>query len=115
MDRGEWREWGEDHFVIEVLNFPGRAVVMFGDPRWSGPCRQTHQLLRRLAPGFPAVRVGLVNMSDSPLLCARFDARAMPTVVVFEAGQEARRVVGCHQEEEWRVLLGGEASARAED
>lgn len=81
---------------------------MFGDPRWSGPCHFTRLALERLAPQMPGVLFGVVNVSDSPVLCDRFRADAMPTVIVFERGAEVRRVIGWRRDEEWRSLLVGD-------
>lgn len=100
-----FKEWGEADFGREVLGFGGRAVVMFGDSRWSSPCRMTRLALSRLAAESPGVLFGEVNMTDSPDLCRRFRAEAMPTVVVFENGVEVRRVIGWRRDEEWPGLL----------
>jgi thioredoxin-like negative regulator of GroEL len=102
------REWGEADFDREVLASGSRAVVMFGDPRWSSPCHMTRRALLRLVPQMPGLLFGVVNMADSPRLCQRFRAYAMPTVIVFEKGVEVRRVVGWRREEEWPGLLAAE-------
>jgi thioredoxin 1 len=102
------QEWGEERFTRKVLNFPGRAVVMFGDPRWSSPCHQTRRHLARLAPQYPEVLIGVVNVSDHWDLAYRYGAMALPTVVVFEAGREVHRVIGVRAEAVWRELLSGE-------
>lgn len=105
------KEWSEADFDREVLSFAGRAVVMFGDPRWSSPCHHTRCVLERLASQVPGVLVGIVNISDSTELYLRFRTDAMPTVIVFENGIEVRRVSGWRQDEEWRDLLSGNGTS----
>jgi hypothetical protein len=106
---GLFREWNEETFGRELLNFPGRAVVLFGEPSWSSPCHLTRRALSRLASEFPDALVGLVTAS-APGLWQRLRVTVTPTVIVFEAGREVRRVVGLHPDEFWREVLGGQAA-----
>jgi hypothetical protein len=96
MRRGGLPEWSEADFDRAVLNFPGRAVVLFG------VCFRTRLALERLSPAFPGVLVGVVTSSR---LCQRFGAVGV-AVVIFDAGRAVKRLIGPQTDMGLRGLLG---------
>jgi thioredoxin len=62
---------------------------------WCGPCRAIAPVLEKLVEG-QGDRLSLVkvNVDESPELAARYEVRAIPTILLFKDGKIVDRVVG---------------------
>jgi thioredoxin 2 len=62
---------------------------------WCGPCRQVSPALEQLARELAGrVKLVKVNVDNSPQLSRRFDAQAIPTLLILRSGQVAARQTG---------------------
>jgi len=81
-------------FEQEVLKSEGPVLVDFWAP-WCGPCRAMAPHFERAARSLKdRVRLVKVNTEDAPGLAARYNIRAIPTLVLFRNGAEAKRMSG---------------------
>jgi len=94
------------NFDGEVLKSPLPFLLDFGAV-WCAPCRALAPVVERLADELLGkVRVGKLDIDDSPSVASKFAIRGVPTVVVFKDGKESGRLVGVTSKENLVKLLG---------
>lgn len=83
-----------ENFTSEVLNSETPVVVDFWAV-WCGPCRVMNPIVSELAETFAGVvKVGKVNIDDYAELASQYQITAIPTLIIFEQGQEIQRIAG---------------------
>lgn len=80
------------HDVAEAAKIP--VIVDLWAP-WCGPCRMVSPALEQLAREMAGrVKLVKVNVDASPQVSRRFDAQAIPTLLLLRDGQVAARQTG---------------------
>ena len=83
-----------DNFETEVLNAEKPVLVDFW-ATWCGPCQLQGPELEKFEAEYGAqVKVANINVDEEPELAAKFGVASIPTLVKFDGGAEASRVVG---------------------
>jgi len=81
-------------FEAEVLQSTLPVLVDFWAP-WCAPCRILTPVVEQLATeNAGSVKVGKVNIDDSPSVAAGYGINAVPTVMIFKNGQVVDRFIG---------------------
>ena len=83
----------KENFKEEVLNSEKKVLLDFWAP-WCGPCRMVVPLVEEIAQERSDIKVGKVNIDEQPELANQFGVMTIPTLIVFENGQEVERSVG---------------------
>ena len=83
----------DGNFQSEVLEAEQPVLVDFWAP-WCGPCRVVHPILEEIAAEREDLRIVSINTDENQQTAARFDILSIPTLILFKAGAEAKRVVG---------------------
>jgi thioredoxin 1 len=87
-------ELTQDNFQAEVLNRAEPVLVDF-TATWCGPCRLMAPIVDQLAEEFQGrVVVGKLDIDQNGALAGQYGVMAVPTLIVFKAGEPAFRQVG---------------------
>ena len=84
----------DDNFEAEVLKSDKPVLVDFW-AEWCGPCRMMAPTVDALAQEYAGrIKVGKMNVDDSPSTPPRYQVRGIPTLLIFKNGQVADQYVG---------------------
>ena len=84
---------GKENFQELVVNAEKKVLLDFWAP-WCGPCRMVLPVVEEIAEEREDIVVGKVNVDEQPELANQFGVMTIPTLIVFEGGQEIQRSVG---------------------
>ena len=83
-----------DANFAEVLN-SGLPVVVDFWATWCGPCKMIAPVVEQISEEYAdKLVVGKVDVDEAPTIAARYKVMSIPTLVLFENGKEAKRLVG---------------------
>ena len=98
--------FNEQNFESEVLKSSVPVLVDF-TATWCGPCRALAPIVEKIADEFEGkVKVGKLDIDESPGVTAKYGIRSVPTVLVFQDGQKKAQHVGLTTRDKLVQLLG---------
>ena len=80
-------------FQAEVIESETPVLVDFWAP-WCGPCRVVAPALEEIAEARDDLRIVKLNVDDNQQTAAQYQVLAIPTMILFRNGQEAKRIQG---------------------
>lgn len=81
-------------FRKEVLKSNVPVLVDFW-ATWCGPCHQIAPHIEQLAKEYKGkIKVAKLDVDRNQVISGRYNIRSIPTMIIFEGGQPAERVVG---------------------
>ena len=90
---GAITEVSDNNFQAEVLESDRPVLVDFWAP-WCGPCRIVAPVLEEIAGERDDLRIVKLNVDDNQQTAANFGILAIPTMILFRNGTEAKRIQG---------------------
>ena len=100
----------DNNFQAEVLESEQPVLVDFWAP-WCGPCRVVGPVLEEIQAERDDLRIVKLNTDENPETAAAFQVLSIPTMILFKAGEPAKKIIGAYPkrklEAELEPILAG--------
>ena len=94
------QEVTDQSFEREVLSHPGPVLLDCWAP-WCGPCKMVAPVLDQLASEYAGrVKIAKLNVDENPATASRYAIQSIPTMLIFNQGNQINRLVGALPKQE---------------
>jgi thioredoxin 1 len=106
-------EVNEGNFAQIVLQSRTPVLVDFW-AEWCGPCRTLAPIVEAVAEQYEgAARLVKLNVDDNPSVVQRYRVQAIPTLILFQDGEEKDRIIGAVSKETIARAIEARVAAQA--
>lgn len=82
-----------ENFDAEVTEYKGKVLVDFW-ASWCPPCKMLSPVVDEVAEEVNDVKVCKINVDEQSALAMKFKVASIPTLIVFNDGEEVNRSLG---------------------
>ncbi len=93
-----------ENFEKEVLQSDKKVLVDFYAD-WCGPCKMLSPIIDEVAKEYESSKFVKLNIDEEQYLAIKYNVMSIPTLVIFNNGQEIKRSVGLISKNEVLDLL----------
>lgn len=94
-----------DNFEEEVVKSDMPVLVDFWAP-WCGPCQMQGPIVDEAAQEFSGkLKVGKLNVDEEGSLAQKYNVMSIPTLILFQNGEAAKKEMGLHSLEEIKAMV----------
>jgi len=102
---GSVTDFTDQNFEAEVIKSDEPVLVDFWAP-WCGPCRMIAPVVEELASeNAGKVKIGKLNVDDSPSSAAAYGVSSIPTLILFKGGEVVNTFVGLKAKQELQQAI----------
>ena len=94
----------KDNFEHTVLKADKPVFVDFW-AEWCGPCQMMGPIVDEVAEERNDIIIGKLNVDTQPEIALRYNVMSIPTLILFENGEEAQKSIGLISKEELLELI----------
>ena len=94
----------KDNFEHTVLK-ADKPVLVDSWAEWCGPCQMMGPIVDEVAEERNDIIIGKLNVDTQPEIALRYNVMSIPTLILFENGEEAQKSIGLISKEELLELI----------
>ena len=95
----------KSNFQDEVMNSDRPVLLDFWAP-WCGPCQMQGPVVDEAAQELAGkLKVGKLNVDEEGSLAQKYNVMSIPTLILFQNGEVAKKEMGFHSLEEIKAMI----------